>query len=144
LPVQLVDTYPVVVTDRLRECRDFYCRWFGFEVGFEADWFVLLRNDAERRVALVFTHSDHPSSPPSPEPYGGDGSFITFQVADARAEYERLVAGGIELALELTDEPWGQRRFGVLDPASMWVDVVEQVEPAPGWWDPYLERDGPG
>ena len=78
------------------------------------------------------------TSPPSPEPYSGDGSFLTLQVADARTEHERLVAGGVELALELTDEPWGQRRFGVLDPAGMWVDVVEQIEPAPGWWDPYV------
>lgn len=136
--MRILDAYPVVVTDRLRECRDFYYRWFGFEVGFEADWFVWLRNDADRPVALAFMHSAHPSSPPSPEPYSGEGTFLTVQVADARAEHERLVAGGVELALGLTDEPWGQRRFGVVDPAGMWVDVVEQIEPAPGWWDPYV------
>jgi len=38
----------------------------------------------------------------------------------------------------MTDEPWGQRRFGVTDPAGMWVDVVEQIKPAAGWWEPYL------
>ena len=72
--MRLVDAYPVVVTDRLLECRDFYCRWFGFEVAFEADWFVWLRNDAERPVALAFMHSAHPSSPPSPEPYRARGA----------------------------------------------------------------------
>jgi hypothetical protein len=30
---------------------------------------------------------------------------------------------------------WGQRRFGVRDPAGVWVDVVEQNDPAPGFWD---------
>lgn len=136
--MRLLDAYPIVVTDRLRECRDFYGRWFGFEVVFEADWFVFLQNDAERPVALAFMNTSHPSSPPSPGPFAGDGAFITFQVADARAEYERLAAGGIAVELALTDEPWGQRRFGVVDPAGMWVDVVEQIEPAPGWWDPYV------
>ncbi len=136
--MQVLDAYPVIVTDRLRECRDFYCRWFGFEVAFEADWFVWLRNEGDRPVALAFMHSDHPSSPPSPEPFAGDGAFITFQVADARAEYERLAADGLEFDLALTDEPWGQRRFGVVDPAGMWVDVVEQTEPAAGWWDAYV------
>ena len=66
--------------------------------------------------------------------------FLTLQVADARAEHERLVGAGLELGLPLTDEPWGQRRFGVVDPAGMWVDVVEQVEPQAGWWDPYLRE----
>jgi hypothetical protein len=33
--------------------------------------------------------------------------------------------------------PFGQRRFGLFDPAGVWIDVVEQIEPAPGWWDQY-------
>jgi len=136
--MDLVDSYPVVVTDRLRECRDFYRRWFEFEVGFEANWFVLLTGSGARPVTLAFMHSDHPSSPPSPAPYRGDGAFLTFQVSDANAEYKRLVEAGLECDLALTDEPWGQRRFGVVDPAGMWVDVVEQIEPASGWWDPYI------
>ena len=136
--MQILDAYPVIVTERIRECRDFYVRWFGFEVGFEADWFVWLRRDGESPCALAFMHTDHPSSPPSPAAYRGDGMFLTFQVEDARAEHVRLSAEGLELDLQLTDEPWGQRRFGVVDPAGMWVDVVEQIEPVAGWWDPYM------
>jgi catechol 2,3-dioxygenase-like lactoylglutathione lyase family enzyme len=137
--MELVDSYPVVVTDELRDCRDFYRRWFGFEVGFEANWFVLLAGGGERPATLAFMHTDHPSSPPTPAAFRGDGAFITFQVADADAEYRRLVEAGLSCDLPLTEEPWGQRRFGVIDPAGMWVDVVEQIEPAAGWWDPYLK-----
>ena len=135
--MQIVDSYPIIVTDRLRDCRDFYRRWFGFDVAFEADWFVLLNAGGGHPVTLAFMHSRHPSSPPSPATYRGDGMFITFQVEDVRSEYERLVADGLRCDLPLTDEPWGQRRFGVIDPAGMWVDVVEQIEPVAGWWDQY-------
>ena len=138
--MKLVDAYPVVVTDRLQQCRDFYRAWFGFEVAFEASWFVLLTNSAERPQSVAFMTPDHPSSPPSPPAYDGAGTFLTLQVGDARAEYERVVSAGLVCALPLTDEPWGQRRFGVIDPAGMWVDVVEQIDPQPGWWDPYLEN----
>jgi uncharacterized glyoxalase superfamily protein PhnB len=130
--MELLDGYPIVITDRLRECRDFYLRWFGFDVYFEASWIVVLKSGA---MTLAFMHSEHPSSPPSPAPYDGGGAFLTLQVADARAEYERVTRAGLSCALDLTDEPWGQRRFGALDPAGMWVDVVEQVEPAAGWWE---------
>jgi catechol 2,3-dioxygenase-like lactoylglutathione lyase family enzyme len=136
--MELVDSYPVVVSDKLRDCRDFYRRWFGFEVGFEASWFVLLNGSGARPATLAFMHTEHPSSPPTPAAFRGDGAFITFQVADAEAEYRRLVEAGLSCDLPLTEEPWGQRRFGVVDPAGMWVDVVEQIEPAAGWWDRYL------
>jgi catechol 2,3-dioxygenase-like lactoylglutathione lyase family enzyme len=136
--MQIIDHYPVVITDKLTECRDFYGRWFGFEAVFEASWFVLLAGGGERALSLAFMHPDHPSTPPTPAPSNGDGMFLTFQVADAEAEYRRLAAEGMTFALDLTDEPWGQRRFAAVDPAGVWIDVVEQIEPQSGWWDQYL------
>ncbi len=67
-----------------------------------------------------------------------DAIFLTVQVADARAEFERLSSSGLAMAYSLHDEPWGQRRFAVRDPSGTWVDVIEQIDPAPGFWDKYL------
>jgi hypothetical protein len=53
-------------------------------------------------------------------------------VEDAAQEFGRLSAAGLPIACPLPDEPWGQRRFGLLDTAGTWVDVVQAVEPAPG------------
>lgn len=139
--MQLQDFYPIIVTEHLAGCRDFYRRWFGLEVAFEASWFVLLSAGASGRASLAFMHPDHPSSPPGPEPFSGQGMCLEFQVADARAEHERFVRGGAPLALSLRDEPFGQRRFGLFDPAGVWIDVVEQIESAAGWWDKYLVAD---
>jgi catechol 2,3-dioxygenase-like lactoylglutathione lyase family enzyme len=131
--VKLLTSYPIVVTDRVRDCRDFYVEWFGLDVVFEAGWIAVLGTGGTPVAA--FMHTAHPSAPPEPGAYEGDGAFLTLQVADGRAEFERVSAAGLRCDLELTDEPWGQRRFGVVDPAGMWVDVVEQIEPAPGWWE---------
>lgn len=139
--MQIVDSYQVIITDRIRECRAFYATWFGFGVAFEASWFVLLTHPDAGTVSIAFMSPDHPSSPPSPGEHRGDGSFITLQVADAAAAYARVVGAGLQCALPLTDEPWGQRRFGVVDPAGMWIDVVEQIEPQAGWWDRYVAGD---
>jgi catechol 2,3-dioxygenase-like lactoylglutathione lyase family enzyme len=136
--VLLQDFYPIVVTEHLIRCRDFYRRWFGLEVAFEASWFVLLKAAAEGKASIAFMHPAHPSAPPGPEPFNGQGMCLEFQVADARAESERFVNGGVPLTLPLRDEPFGQRRFGLFDPAGVWIDVVEQIEPAAGWWDRYL------
>ena len=136
--MQLQDCYPIVVTPHLRACRAFYVRWFGLQVGFESSWFVWLHAPEGGRASLAFMSPDHPSAPPGPEPFGGKGMCLEFQVADARAAYERFRADGAPVSLELRDEPFGQRRFGLFDPAGVWIDVVEQIEPAPGWWDRYI------
>lgn len=137
--MKLADAYTIVVTDKLVECKEFYERWFSFETTFESSWFIFLTNTSGAAVTIAFMHPDHPSSPPTPGRYNGDGAFLTLQVEGASEEYERLRAGGLSFDLELRDEPWGQRRFGVVDPAGMWVDVVEQIAPVEGWWDPYVQ-----
>ncbi len=136
--MRLADAYPVIVTARLAECRDFYTRWLGFQILFEASWFVYLASAGEPPRGVAFMAPDHPSQPPGPEQFSGEGVFLTFQVDDARAEFERLRVAGAPIAHALRDEPWGQRRFALRDPAGTWLDIVEQIEPAPGFWDPYV------
>ena len=55
--------------------------------------------------------------------------ILTFQVEDARRELEALRAKGIEPDVDIKDEPWGQRHFMMRDPAGVWVDIVEQIDP---------------
>ena len=138
--MQLQSAYPIVVTDKIAESRDFYRKWFGFEVVFEASWFVYLTSSENPAYGIAFMTPEHPSRPPGPERFNGRGILLTLQVADAKAEFERLRRAGLSFAHPLTDEPWGQRRFGVIDPAGVWVDVVQQTEPAPGFWDKYMKQ----
>ena len=61
-----------------------------------------------------------------------------LQVEDAAAALEEFRAGGGPVGLVLTDEPFGQRRFGFSDPSGLWVDVVEQIAPREGFWERYM------
>jgi catechol 2,3-dioxygenase-like lactoylglutathione lyase family enzyme len=136
--MQLHDAYPIIVTDKVAECRDFYTRWLGFSVVFEASWFVYLASAGDRPHGVAFMAGDHPSSPPGPETFTGRGMFLTLQVADAAAEFARLTGASAPIAWALRDEPWGQRRFALVDPAGTWVDVVQHIDAAPGFWERYM------
>jgi uncharacterized glyoxalase superfamily protein PhnB len=81
---------------------------------------------------------DHPSNPPGPEMFDGRGMIMTFQVDDASTAHARLKELGAPIVYDLKDEPWGQRRFMVSDPSGILIDVVEQTEPAPGYWAKYI------
>lgn len=139
--MQLQDFYPLIVTPQLTACRDFYARWFGMSAGFESSWFIWLYSEGERPVSLALMHPDHPSTPPGPEVFNGKGMCLEFQVADVNAEYERFVEGGAPVTLSLRNEPFGQRRFGLFDPAGVWIDVVEQIDPDAGYWKQYRAGD---
>jgi uncharacterized glyoxalase superfamily protein PhnB len=136
--MHIKDLYAIVVTEERRECRDFYGRWFGFQVVFEASWFVYLTASGDHPFGLGFMAPDHPSLPPGRDTFNGKGLLLTLQVEDAAAEYRRLQDGGVAIAYRLHDEPWGQCRFAVRNPAGTWVDVIQQIDPAPGFWDQYL------
>lgn len=136
------DVYPVFVTKDLNASRDFYNKWFNMEVVFEASFFLLLTTPGENPRSIGFLSEVHPSSPPSnPAMNAQAGVFLTLQVSDAKADFERLRKAGLNISYSLKDEPWGQRRFGVVDPNGMYVDVVQQIEPEKGFWDKYMLKN---
>ena len=135
--MQLQEAYPLIVTDRLAEARDFYVERLGMDVAFEVDWVVFLsRPMGEARTGVCFMAPglEH-QLPEHREPYRGSSVILTFQVEDARLAREELRAKGIEPDVDVKDEPWGQRHFMMRDPAGVWVDIVEQIEPDPAFFD---------
>jgi predicted enzyme related to lactoylglutathione lyase len=138
IPMQFDDVYPVFVTKNLTATKEFYATWFNFQVVFESGFFILLTSQGGKSFTIAFLDEVHPSSPPSsPAMNTQSGVFLTMQVENARADYERLVKAGMKIHYPLTEEPWGQLRFGIIDPNGMYVDIVEQIAPHKDFWDKY-------
>eukprot|EP00300_Choanocystis_sp_HF-7_P025533 c27451_g1_i1.p3 GENE.c27451_g1_i1~~c27451_g1_i1.p3 ORF type:complete len:152 (+),score=19.02 c27451_g1_i1:75-530(+) len=137
---QLTSAYPLITTATVQASRDFFKQHLGFEVVFEASWFVLLSRSCSEggSTSIAFMTPDHPSRPPGPEVFNGQGMLLTLQVNDARREEARLREAGVEIVYAVKHEPWGQVRFQVRDPSGLVLDIVEQAEPAEGFWDPYM------
>ena len=56
---------------------------------------------------------------------------------DAKAVYEKLRVKNAPISYGLKKEEWGQLRFGLIDPNGLYIDIVEQIEPAAGYWEKY-------
>ncbi len=108
---------------------------------FDSDWFVLLGNEQQGSV-VAFMTPDHPSAPPGPECFGGQGVCLEIEVDDIVQTHQHFTRGGGPVAYPLTREPFGQHRFGLRDPSGLWVDVVEQIAPQDGYWDRYMQTVG--
>ena len=140
LSMKTIDhVYTVFVTKKLDQTVRFYEQYFGFTKLFESTFFVLLQTPGEQKFNIAFMDEEHPTAPPTPKAFNGNGSFLTLEVADAKTIYEDLKKRGLSIAYALKDEPWGQRRFAVVDPNNLWVDVVQQTQPEEGFWDKYLK-----
>ena len=130
--------YPIITVKNLKASRDFFVTHFGMSLVFEASWVVMLSSATDGAISLGLMAADHPTKPPGPEVFDGRGMIVTMQVDNVAHVHVRLQQGGAPVVYGPTDEPWGQRRFMTRDPSGVLVDVVEQIEPAPGYWDKYL------
>ena len=118
--------WPGVVTEKVLESRDFYCRVFEAQVIYEGEggWFVLLQiGESELGFMKPGLESQAPPFRPA---FHGEGVWIAIEVDDVDAEHRRIRALGVTLAFELRDEPWGDRHFALADPGGVSVDVVQR------------------
>jgi catechol 2,3-dioxygenase-like lactoylglutathione lyase family enzyme len=119
--------YPVIATNRVGDTRDFYVDHFGFEVVFEADWYVSLQRKGGPAYELAILDASH-SSLPAAHRNTVDGLLLNFEVDDVDAEYQRLVTeGGLEPVAPLRSEEFGQRHFILADPSGVLVDIITMI-----------------
>lgn len=118
-----------IVTDKLAESKAFYQRVLNFGVTFENDFYLLLHTP-DQATNLAFLLPNHPSQQPIFQaPFAGKGMFITIEVDDADAEYNRIKGLGIDIAVPIRDEPWGDRHFSFYDPNGIGIDIVKYSAP---------------
>ena len=120
--------YPLLITDKLNECADFYVENFGFEKVFEQDWYIqLLHKKSGAELAFMVPNAENQPKKLHPG-FGGKGLVYSFEVENAEKEYNRLKDTGIKIFYDLATEEWGQKHFMVEGPAGEIVDVVQQLQ----------------
>ncbi|MEE1751961.1 VOC family protein [Streptomyces sp. SP18CS02] len=123
--------YPVLATRDVAASRDFYTRHLGFEVTFEADWYVSLRRPDAPQYELALLDHAHPTIPDGHRDALRGGLLLNFEVDDVDFEHQRLVAqAGLPEVLSLRTEEFGQRHFIVAAPDGVLIDVITVVPPS--------------
>ena len=119
-----------IITDKLAETKAFYTEVLDFGVTFENEFYLLIHTP-NKQAELGFLLPNHPTQQPLfHPPFAGKGMFLTLEVEDVDAWYEKLQQKGVPIAIELRDEPWGDRHFAIVDPNGIGVDVVKYTAPS--------------
>ncbi|QDY80557.1 VOC family protein [Streptomyces qinzhouensis] len=136
--------YPVIGTRSITAARDFYTGRLGFEITFEADWYVSLRRPDAPHYELALLDPAHPTVPAGHRTPITGGLLLNFEVEDVDAEHRRLVGeDGLTELLSLRTEDFGQRHFIVEGPDGVLIDVITVVPPTGAYADQYTEGQVP-
>ena len=118
-----------IITPNLEATKAFYTRTLGWQVNFENDFYLLLGSQSGSQIS--FLQPNHPTQAPLFQtPFNGKGIYITVEVPDVDETYRQIKASGTPIAIELRDEPWGDRHFAIVDPNGIGVDIVTYSPPA--------------
>lgn len=122
----LKNIYPLIITDKLNEVKEFYCEVLGFSAVFESDWYIQLEKDNNQIAFMIENSENQPNF--LYDKFDGKGLVITFEYDDVDEVYKNFPKKE-SILQELKDEEWGQRHFLVKDPIGIIVDLVKYSSP---------------
>jgi len=106
---------PDITTDRLDESRAFYVGLLGFEIAMDLGWVMTLASPTNPAAQITLMRQDA-TAPMQPQ--------LSVEVADVDAVYAAAMQRDAQIVYPLTEERWGVRRFFVVDPNGVVVNVV--------------------
>jgi len=118
-----------VITEKLQETKKFYTEVLDFEVSFENEFYLLLHTP-NHSAEISFLKPNHPSQKPIfQSEFNGKGVYLTIEVENVDEVYKQLKEKGVQMEIEIRDEPWGDRHFAIVDPNGVGIDIVTYTKP---------------
>ena len=111
-----------IEAEKVGEVSSFYSRLFELRTVMDQGWIVTLSSGSSAPVQINIA-SQGGSGTPVPN--------LSIEVDDVDILHSRAKKLGYEITYELTDEPWGVRRFFVRDPVGNILNVLSHVNCGP-------------
>ncbi|SQA77280.1 Glyoxalase-like domain [Capnocytophaga ochracea] len=118
-----------IITEKLAESKAFYTQVLQFGVTFENDFYLLLHTP-NQEAEISFLLPNHPSQQPLfQKPFTQQGVYLTIEVENVDDYYRNLKEQSVPIAIDLREEPWGDRHFAIIDPNGIGIDIVTYSAP---------------
>ncbi len=108
-----------IAAENTADAAMFYEDLLGLEVVMDHGWIV------------TYSSGETMSTQLSVATEGGSGTLvpdISIEVDNVNEIHLRAKSAGLDIVYEITDEPWGVRRFYVRDPLGKVVNILEHTE----------------
>lgn len=108
---------PDITSKDLDASRKFYVDVLGLEVAMDMGFIVTLVSPTNPTAQVSLMRDDSSAILPQ----------ISIEVADVDDVHSRAVSRGLKILYPLTNEPWGVRRFFVVDPNGTIINVMRHL-----------------
>ena len=105
-------------TTNIDETKRFYVDLLGLEIVMDQGWIATLSAHQKAPIQLSIM-TEGGSGTPAPQ--------MSIEVDDVDAIYSKAKAMDVEVSYDITDEPWGVRRFYVKDPAGQIINILSHM-----------------
>lgn len=108
---------PNISTQKLEENIRFYTEVLSFRVAMDMEWIITLCSPTNEYAQISLIRSEHRVE---------DAASVTIsiEVGDVDCLYEQAAESGFDIAYPITTEPWGVRRFSIVDPNGITINVM--------------------
>jgi uncharacterized glyoxalase superfamily protein PhnB len=123
----------VILSENVKQASSFYTEVLGFKQLVAMDWYASHEHTEFEGVYLDIIKTDHEAAGKYLENHTTTGTMIALIVTDANKELSRIQKHGVDIIMKIQDEPWGQRRFQILGPDEVVIEVIERIPPDMEW-----------
>lgn len=115
-------------TNKIKECVDFYSKYFQAALAFDSDWYVMIRLESEENTAPLFLSFQADNDFYKKRTHFSGGVTLNLKVENVDACYETIKQTGISFIEDITDHEWGDRAFSVEDPIGNLLYIYSDRE----------------
>ncbi len=104
-----------IAAKNIADVQRFYTELLGLSLVMDHGWIATLASGETAQTQLSIASQ------------GGSGTAVpdlSIEVDDVDAVHARAETLGVEITYPLTDEPWGVRRFYLIDPAGKLINIL--------------------
>ncbi len=127
--------YPVLMVNEVKECADFFIKYFDFKTSFESNWYISLIDENNNEIAILdYSHETVPKDFRSTTV----GVLLNIEVDNVDEIYSLLRDDLIDkIVLDIKSEDFGQRHFIIEGPKKILIDVIQEIPPLEGFVENY-------
>jgi uncharacterized glyoxalase superfamily protein PhnB len=94
--------------------RKFYAEFLGFDVAMDMDFVMTFASPSNPTAQISIIKNEETELQPA----------ISIEVDDVEKTYVRAQELGLKIVYPLSTEPWGVKRFFVIDPNGVVINVL--------------------
>jgi predicted enzyme related to lactoylglutathione lyase len=110
---------PNINSTKLDESKKFYNEFLGMKLVMDMEWILTFISDSNPTAQISIVKVDNSNN---------SNMSISIEVSDIDAFYDSAKLFGYEIVHDITNEPWGVKRFCIKDPNEVTINAMTHIK----------------